>query len=384
MLKNCFIDKLCMYQEHVTSLPEVSVEVDLIKPLPLVGTDRHVSLSLDMEDLNYETISSKQHKGSYNTSIQVRCDGSRVSIQGNPSKFGRLDNLFGYQTIDECVELFNAILACYDLPPFTKATYYKPMQSGGFIHDGAIITNVDLTRNHMVGCDANVLPALRAMSSHTSGRKIPHLYPNGQTVDWIYENSKSKGSGYLYSKLYGKAHEMELHKTKYEITEEEQDYLNKLHKYVKDAGCIREEHSLKSRYLKRHNAYIYGIVDEKRLCILFEKVREMMTKSEATVTNYQNVMNDLLTQGIVESPTTAARLQDIVYAWQSGENLRARSSKAVFYKNRRLLLNLGIDIKLSFDITRMNTKIKIIELRDLHPPSFYCFPSINSQLGRAA
>lgn len=75
---------------------------------------------------------------------------------GNPSRWQRMDNLFGLTTLDECVEIYNHVLAQYDLPPFTKNTRLFPRQtpdgkSTSLVGDGAEITSIDWTRNLSVG-----------------------------------------------------------------------------------------------------------------------------------------------------------------------------------------------------------------------------------------
>lgn len=387
-MQHWFFDKMSMYQDHSMTLPKISVETDLAKPLPLFGKFGRSLVDLDSGDIVSHTVTSKKVEGSYKTSLQIRCDGSRVSVTGNPSKFGRLDNVFGYQKIDDCVAVFNAVLKYLGLPPFTKASYYYPTQTkadrASFVTDGAIITHVDLTQNHACGDSMYTVPALRALSTNTGGRKKPHLHANFRTVDWIYEKNSSNGSTYLYSKAYDKAFEMNLHKPNYEMTEEERNYLNQLVEYVYQQGCIREEHSLKSKFLKRHKANIYGIVDEQRLDALFEKVRDMFKKSGATVTDYQNVRAQLMANDAC-TEAMATKMQNIVYAWTNGENIRAQySNKQSFYRHRNLLLPLGIDISLQFDVTRMPTKIKLIELKPMAPPEFYRHPNPIHQLKQVA
>lgn len=369
-------------------LPQLALDVDVCRPLPRVGQFGRSLIDLDSGDLISDTVTSRKVQGSYHTSIQIRCDGSTVQVTGNPSKFGRLDNLFGYRRIDDCVAVFNAVLTRFDLPPFTKATYYRPSQQDSararMITDGALFTQFDLTQNHACGSSSLVLPALRALSTNTGGRKIPHLFANGRTVEWIYENSCSKGSTYLYSKGYDKAFEMELHPVPYDLTEEDRNYLERLKHFVKSQGCIREEHSLKSKFLKRAGTYVYGIVDEKRLDAQFEKVRDMWNKATASVADYQNVGTQLVAMNAC-SEAMAAKMQNLVYAWISGVDVRSQTpSKATFYRYRDLLLPLGLDIKLKFDVTRMNTKIRTIELRPLAVPDFYRHADLSDQIRQVA
>src|SRR5690606_34900029 len=116
---------------------------------------------------------------------------------GNPSRVGRLDNLFGYQHVEQCIGVYNRILAEYGLPPFTRCTrrWIRDGASGSscadWVADGATIERIDLTTNVGVG-QGNVLAYLRGVSSQRIGHSIGFLYPNGRTVSWT---PKGNGKG---------------------------------------------------------------------------------------------------------------------------------------------------------------------------------------------
>jgi len=180
------IDWLTMYQDHggTAVLPVVSVGVEqgaagvTVEPLPVIC--RHTFQRTDTETGAVDEFRSpRQFQGSFSTSISVRCDGRRVEVSGNPSKFCRLDNLFGYRTLDSAVAVFNAVLAHLGLPPFTRATYYRPLQSRtdkhDFVTDGAVFTRFDLTVNHAVGDPRQVRPFIRAISSQSIQGALGHL-----------------------------------------------------------------------------------------------------------------------------------------------------------------------------------------------------------------
>ena len=80
-----FIDKLNVHQDY----PE---------PLPLVGNQMVIRVDLATGDLVSESPNFKIVEGSYSTKLTVRCNGSRVSVTGNPGRYGRVDNLFGLTT----------------------------------------------------------------------------------------------------------------------------------------------------------------------------------------------------------------------------------------------------------------------------------------------
>ncbi|OOF18885.1 hypothetical protein BZJ17_15850 [Salinivibrio sp. IB574] len=112
-----FIDQLFMQQDY----PDGG--------LPLVGT--HVIERVDMETGEHlpPSVNQKVLEGSYSTKLTIRCNGNRVRVEGNPSRWQRMDNLFGLTQLDDCVAIYNHVLAQYGLPPFTKNTKLKHRQS---------------------------------------------------------------------------------------------------------------------------------------------------------------------------------------------------------------------------------------------------------------
>jgi hypothetical protein len=70
-----------------------------------------------------------QHKGSFCDVVSISIRGSLLKVSGNPSRWGRLDNLFGLPTLDSCVSVFNTILAEIGLPQFTKCKGLMPGQA---------------------------------------------------------------------------------------------------------------------------------------------------------------------------------------------------------------------------------------------------------------
>jgi hypothetical protein len=93
-----FIDKLNVKQTHQSG------------DLRLVGKQGFYYFNLqtgETSELPYVT--HLHHEGSYSTSLMIRCDGMTVEVYGNPSRYGRIDNLFGYQSLDECFALYNDV-----------------------------------------------------------------------------------------------------------------------------------------------------------------------------------------------------------------------------------------------------------------------------------
>ncbi|MFA0494155.1 MULTISPECIES: phage/plasmid replication protein, II/X family [Vibrio] len=370
-MQQYFIDQLFMQQDY----PEGG--------LPLVGT--HVIERLDMEtgEKLPPSVNQKRLEGSFSTKLTIRCNGTRVRVEGNPSRWQRMDNLFGLQTIDECVEIYNHVLAQYDLPPFTKNTRLFHRQaaehkSSSLIGDGAEITSIDWTINHEVG-KGNEASFIRGMSSMQIGRaRKPKLYPNGMTCNW------GEASTWIMSKLYCKAYELREHlkkgkRRKQGIEPEQLEYIDKLIDYCERHGVVREEHSLRQTLLKRHNLQFYGLVTEEDFYIHLNDIENAMNTLQVTHDEHQSIAEQLLQAGAVETLRQANTTMSYFNMWQHGTDLRTILNRSQFFQHKSRLKHIGIDIGQQFDISRMCPTLKrseVIEVNPLRVPDWYQLPVV--------
>ncbi|HHD8984042.1 TPA: hypothetical protein ACOX9D_004848, partial [Escherichia coli] len=99
-----------------------------------------------------------------------------LEIQG-ASLWGKLDNVFGCTSIDECFAVFNGILCSLGLPPFSKGTRFKLRQLPdnsvcGHIWNGAIIRETHINSNYSVGYN-NEKPFIRGVSTLPYRNSLP-------------------------------------------------------------------------------------------------------------------------------------------------------------------------------------------------------------------
>src|SRR6185369_512025 len=121
-------------------------------------------------DPGVETGKGRQLKGSYRSSLMVRSHGGWVKVSGNPSRWHRPDNLFGFDH-DTCMEVVNEELARLDLPAFTKGNPQAPLLSS--VEDwhglpewsGATFSALHLTENYVTGSDLLAKLAIKAYSA---------------------------------------------------------------------------------------------------------------------------------------------------------------------------------------------------------------------------
>ena len=113
-----FIDWLTVSQEYTYDLPVVC------------GV-----FTLTVDANTNEVLSTRQprfkHEASFSTSVTIHVQGRKIRVEGNPSRVGRLDNLFGHQSIEQCISVYNALLRQYGLPELHP---HFTVVSHGFAH----------------------------------------------------------------------------------------------------------------------------------------------------------------------------------------------------------------------------------------------------------
>ena len=359
-----FIDWLSIYQVYPP------------KSLPVIGDAVVQKFDLETGDMVYETIQGYQHEGSFDSALRVRCDGSIIEVSGNPSKFDRLDNVFGIGSIESCVEVYNRVLEQLGLPPFTidESTYSKRLQrSDQFIDDGAKITRVDLTRNFSSGSAENALRALRWISSQTWKGRAAQLYPNGLTVD--FPNARGKQGKRVYLKYYSKAGSLNL---KWD-NELDGEYCKKLKAWVEDVGLIRQEVSLKSNTLRENGLERIDRWEYQTMLNIIQKQSVHQNQGGALSDVVGEVAPRLIQQGV--TPGQAGKCAGIVSLWLSGTNVRPLFPRSTFYKVRKQLLPFGIDISIPCDVSRFPIATQEVNLEQLEPPSWYRYTPPSQGVG---
>ena len=123
--------------------------------LPLIGDRAFIVIDTETSEQLQVKTPAINHEGSFSTQLQIRISGNRLTVSGNPSRIDRLDNLFGFSSLDQCFAVYNRILRSYGLPEFTKCTrILLGQQSSDKVarySDGAVITEVHITSNKAVG-----------------------------------------------------------------------------------------------------------------------------------------------------------------------------------------------------------------------------------------
>ncbi len=350
-----FCDWLSIYQEHMQGgLPVINngcvaqFEADAIKQFidPQTGELKTV---FDTEQIEWTTQKHFDYVGSYDTKIRIKCDGWRVSLDGNIGRFGRSDNVFGYSVL-ECIIMANRILGLLGLPPFTNEPS-APSNGDNYIPTGAHITRIDLTRNYATGSPANAVRYVHFMAGQDSGRRAIAKQYGENGVSW------NEGSKFWYSKLYIKGESLGQHAP------------DELSDWVKEQGIVRHEISLKSRYLTQNglrtinawkgneNIFVDG-VKQTMENIVYGKFNEIIKRGTAIRTPLEDIQGNI---------------GRIARDWRSGVDVWGDTNygESTRRRWRKQLLQYGIDIKQPSNITRLNVKVNVIDLVPLAPPDWY-------------
>jgi len=320
-----FCDWLSIYQDHHG------------KQLPLINDGAVWAVDANGE-IDWRTDKKLDHVGSYDTKIRIKCDGSRVTVDGNISRFDRTDNVFGFSVV-ECVARVNKLLEQFDLPPFT--TQREGHRGQKRVTDAAVITRVDLTENYGTGGIDKLSRLIHYLAGQDKGRRATvHQYgDNG--VTW------NEGSKYWYEKLYAKHESLGEHVTPH------------LAEWVREQGIARHEVSLKARYLAQNGLRHIDNWEEADMDnIVYGRFTEVLTRGTAVRSQLEDI---------------PGRLGLLANAWRAGKDLWGDDSYAKSTRRawRKALLPYGIDIKQPSNVQRLQTRLEVVKIKAVQAPAWY-------------
>lgn len=366
----------------------MTMEQDFGYQLPLLDGNAYARLVVEGgEVVESGSLSSPafSHKGSHCDSVLIKVNGSSIRMSGNPSRWGRIENLWGYGSVDPMVSVYNSVLRdiygnCDRIPQFTKCTklYYAQGSACEVIGaDGAIIRELHVTENISVGAgnERDYIAGLSTLRYRHSG---PRLHPDGNTVDWL---TKLGNADLIYPSVYNKGYEIELHSLgkiarKFGDDSEEMRHLQNIIGYCRSVGLVRFEQKLKSRYLQRNNLQYWGLSDYSPLETLMNEFTNIDQKLSVTSMDFETISERLLTLGIVD--TTRAANTTAMYAlqWMHGQNFDV--SKTQIQTHRARLRKIGIDIATKCNISKFSpifvTARREVKSNVAVPPSWYVMP----------
>lgn len=320
-----------------------------------------------------------KQEGSYSTSINILVSGNRVKVSGNPSKYNRIDNLFGYASLDYAIGVFNQVLLTLGYPPFTKGTrlYHKQSPDGMRAiqySDGACITRMDVTENRAVG-EGCLSSYLKAISGQSYRRMAPHLFTDGKTVEWKSAKGKAR---LIYPGVYDKAFEIDLHqlpkiKKAFGVDSPEYRYLSTIRDYCRSHGVARFEQKFHSEFLRKENLAFWGFFTESNIERFHSEFMSIDDKLQVTAMTFENISERLIRLRIVDSTKAANTTAMYAIQWMTGQTFDL--SKKQVQTHRARLRQIGIDIARPCDLTRHSPvyvlKAREIKVQSLPVPDWY-------------
>jgi hypothetical protein len=370
-----FYDWLEIYQDFDGDIPIVSDTFNIV-----------------IDTATGESIGTKQpnihHEGSFSTNLLIRVSGNRITVSGNPSRYGRVDNLFGFTNLDDCIAVYNRCLRDCGFSDFQftkgKNIFYRQGDCGKRVlrcSDGATITRLDITTNLSVGAGCQDT-YIRALASLRYRNSIPHLYPNGKTTDW---KSKNHNAPLIYASVYNKAHEItskQLFKIEKEFGKESQEYkyLCGVLYYCESNGVVRFEQKLKSAFLRKKKLNFWGLFDETELNPIHNEFINLDKKLQVEHMTLESISEKLQRLDIVTGTYAANTTANYALQWLNGQVFDLHLSAVK--KHRARLRKIGIDIANVPDLTIHSPvlirKTQTITTSLLEKPNWYIPANTNT------
>lgn len=369
----------------------LKIEQEYDFELPLIADRASHHIDVETGEHVATTQPAVTHEGSFSTTIQVQISGNRLRVSGNPSRINRIENLFGFTRLSDCVATYNRILLDLGLPALTPCTkiLYRTGEDGTKVQrysDGAVIQETHVTNNNMVG-QGNERHYIKALSTLRYRNMIPNLFANGFTCDW---RSKKGNNSLIYPSVYCKANELRLHqmdklKRKLGVNSEEYQYFLEVLNFCESNGVTRHEQKLKSAFLRRHDLRFYGLFDESKFQAIQEPFINLDEKLQVTAMDMENISERLLRLHIVESTKAANTTAMYALQWLHGQRFDLLKSQVKTHRAR--LRHIGIDIAEPADMSRHSPifirKAQEIVVEPLQIPSWYRQADARPQLKAA-
>lgn len=293
-----------------------------------------------------ETAYDYQHAGSYDTSVSVRSYRGRVTWRGNPSRWGRADNLYGYD-LRRCLEVVNGHMRELGLPQFTagvpcdltRTVDGRREDYPGLAWTGARISTIDLTENLSAGSDWLARQAITCWQGLAPKRMRPEHFRD-ETAMWVTSRRSVKA--------YRKAHDM---RTKSPDSP--------WGAWAEEQGIVRVEVRLRSKAL--HDAGLCYLGS----CLQPGVLEDLYARHTAFLEQPTMPATDL------DLETLPPAVRTTYVAWQSGHDVRRLVSKATFYRHRSVLKPLGVNLDMPLPRTVVQVPPRVINLVAVKAPPGY-------------
>lgn len=323
-------------------------------------------------ETEWETLRTVRQLGSYASSCHIRCYDGVVEWRGNPSRWDRPDNIWGYPSLWDALRLINRQVTGLGLPAFTtggrRLDPHQSTRSGKDLYqfDTAILTRVDLATVYEAGKDAAAV--MRALE-----QQLWH----GKCAQRFDPYSLSWGSRqHTRIKWYDKAKEMATHKLPKDASDEWQAYRRRLVDYAEQRGLLRFEVELGRNTLRRLGMRALRDWDDGRARETMESIRRKMMP-ETGAGGLADIADALVDVGYTNRQARTA--ENLAYKWAAGADvfgeLAGDYSLQTAYRYRAMLRKVGVDIRQPLlDVTALRVQPRVVEMTAATPPAWYVLP----------
>lgn len=323
------------------------------------------------------SVPSKQQKGSFSTSIRIRCDGSTVSLSGNPGRIDRQDNVFNYG-IEETIGIASDRVALEGLPRFSageclnKNSVSERDLYHGLLHEwtGAFYRELHATQNMSAGNEALAKEYMGFAGGLRAARIAKGVYGD-ETI--IYGSLAKKGKP-LHKALviYRKAEEMLAHAKGDDAKKAVKKSLE--YEFARDTGLVRMELKMGAHFLRDNGLRYMGDASMARIISIFERETDFL----------MNASPDRAVRLVSDMPT---KYRLAALAWMRGDDLRALLSRATYFRVVKGLRDYGLDCaerragssgesQAERDLQAMLDALPSFNLRPLSCPEWYGLPEV--------
>lgn len=362
-----FIDWVRMYQPHKGEHPVVAGNVRVCQSLE---GDRELT----------ESYGWRQHRGSFDTNLNLRSDGRYVEMSGNVGRWGRPDNVFNLDW-DETVEAANRICSSYGLPVFSageklvrqsvSARDWQLSQKEGFdaMHTwtGARVSEIHYTRNFHTGSPESAQEWLNCAAGLSMARMR-----KGRLGDTTCTFGRPTSTHQL--EVYIKAPEM-LANAKNDLGRA-RIKKSEIYQWCLENGTVRIELKAKRGFLRDRGMNYLGGVTMGKLASLFDAKAEFLLdlSPERRMRLLENFPK---------------KLRGHALNWMCGADMRDMLSRAQYFRVAKQLRECGIDISERREspldpnqaLDAMLSQMPRFELRPARAPEWY---DAAADWGRAA
>lgn len=294
-------------------------------------------------EVRWRKVKPLEMRGSHESALHVSVDAftGLLLVDGNPVKYFQGHNVFGTWSVRGlALAVFDEVLAQMGLPAAAD-------DRGRVEHGSFELLRIDVTESYACGSLQRARSVLESLASHGYLRGSRHgkgLMDQGT----LYYRKRSRRWA---AKVYCKGQELGAHRIR--TTFPQAVEVSELAQGLLRLEFVIRAMELKTRCLHRGFAWCDSTPQQ-----IFS---ELLAKLELPM------FHDLPPVAL-ESLTP--RLRMIYIAWKAGEDVRLMCSRPTFYKYRRELRDLGIDISIRQPKERSNVVpiVKLLELRPLGVP----------------